>query len=152
VEALFREAGDPDQVRTILAQRVRRGDTIPGFGHPLYPQGDPRGRALLDLAAAAYPEAPGTQLAAALAGEARLVLHEEPNVDFGLCALCAALDLLPGSALTLFALGRTIGWIGHAIEEYQTGALIRPRARYTGIQPHATGPVNIGQAPERVPR
>ena len=38
-----------------------------------------------------------------------------------------------GSALTLFAMGRTIGWIGHAIEEYQKGRIIRPRARYVGV-------------------
>jgi citrate synthase len=35
--------------------------------------------------------------------------------------------------LALFALGRTIGWIGHASEQYGTGQLIRPRARYTGL-------------------
>ena len=32
----------------------------------------------------------------------------------------------------LFAIGRTIGWIGHAIEQYATGQLIRPRAKYVG--------------------
>jgi citrate synthase len=35
----------------------------------------------------------------------------------------------------LFAIGRSIGWIGHAIEQYETGQLIRPRARYTGPAP-----------------
>jgi len=33
----------------------------------------------------------------------------------------------------LFAIGRTIGWIGHAIEQYQTDHLIRPRAKYVGL-------------------
>jgi citrate synthase len=45
------------------------------------------------------------------------------------------LSLPPGGALTLFAIGRTIGWIGHAIEEYQKNRIIRPRARYIGEQP-----------------
>ena len=36
---------------------------------------------------------------------------------------------------TLFALGRTIGWIGHAIEQYQIDRIIRPRARYVGVPP-----------------
>ena len=49
--------------------------------------------------------------------------------------MAGALELPPGSALALFALGRTIGWIGHAIEQYQTDRLIRPRARYTGEMP-----------------
>jgi citrate synthase len=38
-------------------------------------------------------------------------------------------------ARALFALGRTIGWIGHAMEEYLADRIIRPRARYVGEQP-----------------
>jgi citrate synthase len=29
-------------------------------------------------------------------------------------------------------MGRTVGWIGHAIEQYESVSLIRPRARYVG--------------------
>ena len=135
VEAMFRETGTPDRAGRVLAERIRRGDSVPGFGHPLYPEGDPRGRFLLDRVSAALPDAPGTRLAMDLAAGARTMLHEEPNIDFALCALSAALDLPPGTPLTLFALGRAIGWVGHAIEEYQTDSLIRPRARYTGRLP-----------------
>jgi citrate synthase len=42
-----------------------------------------------------------------------------------------------GGAVALFGLGRTVGWIGHAIEQYQSDSLIRPRARYVGEQPPA---------------
>jgi hypothetical protein len=42
------------------------------------------------------------------------------------------LALPAGSALTLFAIGRTIGWIAHAIEQYAQDAMIRPRAKYVG--------------------
>ena len=38
-------------------------------------------------------------------------------------------------AVALFAMGRTIGWIGHALEQYQIDRMIRPRARYVGVQP-----------------
>jgi citrate synthase len=38
----------------------------------------------------------------------------------------------------MFVVGRAVGWIAHAIEQYQSGVLIRPRARYTGRRP--TGP------------
>lgn len=40
-----------------------------------------------------------------------------------------------GAGLSMFVLGRTAGWIGHAIEQYRTGLMIRPRARYTGEAP-----------------
>jgi citrate synthase len=33
--------------------------------------------------------------------------------------------------------GRAVGWLGHAMEQAQTGALIRPRARYVGAAPEA---------------
>ena len=139
VEALLQECGAPENARATLAGRVRRGDGVPGFGHPLYPDGDPRGRMLLDITASACPNSSGLRLANALAEQGRSILHHEPNLDFGLCTIRAALDLPPGSALTLFALGRTIGWIAHAIEEYQADTLIRPRARYTGGRPEEHG-------------
>lgn len=135
VEALFREAARPEQARTTLAQRIRRGEEVPGFGHPLYPDGDPRGKLLLELISAAYPQSEGVLLAIALAESANSVLHKQPNIDFALAALCSALELPSGTAIALFALGRTIGWIGHAIEEYQVDQLIRPRAHYIGILP-----------------
>ena len=45
------------------------------------------------------------------------------------------LGLGPGAHLVLFAIGRSVGWIGHAIEQYATGQLIRPRAKYVGPPP-----------------
>ena len=72
-----------------------------------------------------------------LAGAGQSVLGEAPTVDFALVAMARALGLPSGAALTLFAIGRTMGWIGHAIEQYEKDAIIRPRAKYTGIQPAA---------------
>ena len=36
---------------------------------------------------------------------------------------------------SLFALGRTIGWIAHALEQRESTRLIRPRAAYVGVRP-----------------
>jgi citrate synthase len=63
------------------------------------------------------------------------LLHDAPNLDFGLAAVTRTCRLPARAPLLLFALGRTIGWIAHAIEEYASGQLIRPRARYTGPAP-----------------
>jgi citrate synthase len=139
VEAFWREAGTPAGVRSALANYLKRGDAIPGFGHPLYPEGDPRGRLLLQLTTAAYPQAPATVLAKAMVSEAFELIGEYPTIDFGLVTLAQVLSLPPGGAITLFALGRTIGWIGHAIEQYQLDRMIRPRAQYVGRQPVELG-------------
>jgi len=63
------------------------------------------------------------------------VTGEKPNVDFALGAVARVLSLPTAAGLTLFAIGRTIGWIGHAIEQYALDQIIRPRARYVGIAP-----------------
>lgn len=67
------------------------------------------------------------------AGQA--LLGDHPSLDFGLVAFAHALRLPTEAPLILFALGRTVGWIAHAIEQSSTPHLIRPRARYTGVLP-----------------
>jgi citrate synthase len=137
VEALLREvaaAGD-GAASAVLAGRLRRGELIPGFGHPLYPEGDPRGRLLLDMTGAAFPGAAPVARVASLAQAARDLIGEYPTIDLALVVLAETLGLAPGSALALFSVGRSVGWIAHAIEHYETGQLIRPRARYTGPAP-----------------
>jgi citrate synthase len=118
----------------VLADRLRRGEPIPGFGHALYPEGDPRARKILALLQDRLPAAPVLELAAALSEAAYQRIGEHPTLDLALAVLARALELPPGSALAIFALGRTAGWLAHAIEQYETGQLIRPRARYTGPQ------------------
>ena len=128
VEALFDELRRSRDLRKDLAARLRRGESIEGFGHPLYPEGDPRATLLLDM----LPKSKELTFARALSHAAVSVLGEQPTMDFALVALARTLDLPPGAPLTLFAIGRTIGWIAHAIEQYGQNAMIRPRARYVG--------------------
>ncbi|HUL83511.1 MAG TPA: citrate synthase family protein [Gammaproteobacteria bacterium] len=131
MEVFWDELRRSARLRGGFADRLRRGEAIEGFGHPLYPGGDPRAAVLL----ARLPKTKGAKYARDLVSAARDVLGEAPNVDFALVALARALGLPDGAALTLFAIGRTIGWIGHAIEQYQQNAIIRPRAKYVGENP-----------------
>jgi citrate synthase len=135
IEALLQEARTPGGVRKAMIARLKRGERIPGFGHPLYPDGDPRGRELLALVAKIFPKSPAVAFAAAGAEEALKLIGERPSVDFGLVIAARALGLPPDGAITLFAIGRTVGWIGHAIEQYRRDRIIRPRARYVGETP-----------------
>ena len=81
----------------------------------------------------------GAPIEAAVAAGVRLT-GQFPNVDFALAAASTALELPPNAALGLFVIGRTVGWIAHAIEQYESGVLIRPRARYIGPRPEGTAP------------
>jgi citrate synthase len=129
-----------------IAARLRRGESLDGFGHPLYPQGDPRAKLLLDLLRERHPKSAELRFVLDVASAATAAVRHAPNLDFALAALGRVLSLPPGAPLTIFAIGRTIGWIGHAIEQYATGQLIRPRAKYVGVSPNS---VRDRQAPPR---
>jgi len=134
VEALFQETDRARRPREILVNHLRQGERLPGFGHPLYPNGDPRAALLLSFANKLGRGAV-LELAGSLVGVARSLNGEHPTVDFALVTLARALGLPTESPLALFSLGRAMGWIAHAIEQYADARLIRPRARYIGLNP-----------------
>lgn len=137
VEALLREVLDGSaDVRSVVAARLQRGERVPGFGQPLYPDGDPRCRNILQAiresrfaGEAAEPIAIGERITD--------LISRQPNVDFAIGVVSVALGLPSGSGLGLFLVGRSVGWIAHAMEQYASRALIRPRARYVGPLPGA---------------
>lgn len=137
VASFLAEINSPAAAGPVIAARLRRGESIPGFGHPLYPQGDPRGRLLLEQITALAPNSAQVKLAAAVSAEVEGLLGLRPTIDFGLVTAARALNLPPDAPITLFALGRTIGWIGQALEAYAEDRIIRPRARYVGHLPES---------------
>jgi citrate synthase len=132
-EGLFRELVEAQDPIAVMTPRLVRGDRLPGFGQLLYPEGDPRAIAILAALAQAAPEAHTLAETAAEIGLRLTGRH--PNVDFALAAAATGLGLPRSAALGLFIIGRTVGWIAHAIEQYESGILIRPRARYLGPRP-----------------
>jgi citrate synthase len=129
VEELVRDA-ERDGARPACRRALKRDGVLPGFGHPLYPDGDPRAAELI-----ARAELPRTDVAAQIAAFARRELGVEPSLDFALVALARRVGAPAGGAFALFALGRSTGWAAHAFEAAASGELIRPRARYTGPSP-----------------
>jgi citrate synthase len=127
VEAFVEEAERLDSGHAVAA-RLARGASMPGFDHPLYPDGDPRAAALLGAF-----EAP--PLLADLRTATETATSLSPNIDFALVSLARTLKLPPDAPFILFATARSAGWAAHAIEQLQTGRLIRPRARYVGEAP-----------------
>ena len=133
VAAFFRESDG--FVLGALRSYLQRGLELPGIGHALYPTGDPRGELLFGWVQQAYGETKGAKLAKEIADAIEGHFGRKPNIDFALVTLAKALELPPDAPLTLFAIGRTAGWISHIIEQYNSEELIRPRARYTGSTP-----------------
>lgn len=139
-ESLLTDLRRARSVRDALTERLRHGHRVEGFGHPLYPRGDPRAAALLVMLSERFPRSPDLRFVSDFARAAVSLSSEQPNLDFALAAVSRVLGLPPKSGLTLFAIGRTIGWLGHAIEQYALDGIIRPRARYVGVAPNGTAP------------
>ena len=110
---------------------ILRSRDLPCMGHPLY-EVDPRAEALLRA----------TRRCASLTKEGGRLLDEieaaraqsgrYPNLFGALVFMARALDLPKGSALLVNTVGRTAGWIAHAVEQRHAGAMLRPRAKYMG--------------------
>jgi citrate synthase len=129
-EAVARLAAEAERIgpKDAVAARLAFWTSTPGFGHPLYPDGDPRARALLT---AFTPPRTYQALSAAVAD----ATGAHDNVDFALAAMTRRLALPPDAPFILFAVARCAGWVAHATEQATTGDIIRPRARYVGIAP-----------------
>ncbi|MBS1905158.1 MAG: hypothetical protein JST33_01035 [Actinobacteria bacterium] len=136
VHALLREVQEGADPAAAVASAVRRSGTgIPGFGQPLYPDGDPRARLLLrTLGDAAEP-----RVASALAVAERVIdivgtrTGLRPTVDLALAVMALAWDMPADAGETVFAIARSAGWCAHARDEYQRPPLrLRPIGHYVG--------------------
>ncbi|OLM30027.1 Citrate synthase (si) [Pseudonocardia sp. Ae717_Ps2] len=129
-----------DDPSGVLAQRLRAGERVPGFGHSVYRGTDPRTTVLLDrLRADPAADRVVACVDAVVAGMDRGGDGPAPNVDLALAALMHAHDLSPDAGELLFACARTVGWVAHALEEYaEPGLRFRPTGVYTGPRPGST--------------
>ena len=144
------QIGSPENARAAISALRKKGEEPPGFGHPLYPAGDPRTTPLLAIAReliesqSPSQRTPTTRRARTLlavvddvARAARSAAahrgRQYPSVDVGLAALVAALGASPSAGPGLFAIARSAGWLAHVLEQRAAGYLLRPRARYVGV-------------------
>jgi citrate synthase len=145
VETLLAEAGRPERATRAVGERLRRGDRIRGFGHFVYTAGDPRATELLGRLHAIPPAVLGggaghrLAVADAVLGAAEHRRLPPPNVDFALATLASMTGMIAGAGEAIFVIARTAGWLAHALEEYQRGVPLRPRAIYTGPEQASDG-------------
>jgi citrate synthase len=121
-------SGDPPAV---VAEVLRQGRRIPGFGHRVYRE-DPRARILLDALADVAPDTVTDAVASLI-----LLMRERndiaPNIDLASAALAVSFGMDREAGEVVFAIARCVGWLAHAIEEYGEAPLrFRASARYVG--------------------
>ncbi|MGO4534029.1 citrate/2-methylcitrate synthase [Leifsonia sp. 2MCAF36] len=132
-QLLERVADGADPARAIADAVVTTHGPVPGFGQPLYPDGDPRARILLGMLSADPRHA---STIAAVDAVARVIGERtgaRPNVDLALGALTLAAGMRDDAGEVVFATARTVGWMVHALDEYAQPPLrLRPVGRYVG--------------------
>ncbi len=120
-----------DGVDRAMNECLRWQRVLPGFGHTVYKQGDPRVAPLLEcFERLARPEQRAlVRSLMELASE-----HDVPgpNVDLALASIAWATQMPTDAGRTIFTIARVAGWTAHFIEELGERPLrFRARAVYT---------------------
>ncbi|MFE6774643.1 citrate synthase [Streptomyces sp. NPDC057702] len=132
--------GTPDRIDGWIRERVRAGERIMGFGHPVYRTEDPRSRMLREVAQSFG--GPLVDFAVEVEGQVEAILAElkpgrelHTNVEF-YAGVVMELCGLPRTMFTpTFAAARVVGWSANILEQAEDSKIIRPAARYAGPPP-----------------
>ena len=131
VNDLFARAEVLDSGTKAVSELLRRGERVPGFGHTVYRNGDPRFPVLYEQALATTRSKRRTELISEIHDAVATRTSVLPNIDFALGSLTFLSNMIPGSGEAIFAISRTVGWLAHASEEYgERPVRFRPQARY----------------------
>jgi citrate synthase len=150
VLAMLLEIGEPARAEAFVegkiggrgvlskAERTDPKSRMPGFGHRVYKVDDARARVLRGMAKS-MAEATGKgklfEVAERVYDAMRARTSLPVNVDFFSAVVYDALGIPPDFCTSIFAVGRTAGWLAHALEQYADNRLIRPRAEWIGHAP-----------------
>ncbi len=135
IEQMFAQLDAGTRLEECLATFSVKSRLPPGFGHAIYPNGDPRAL-LLKKQGAEIARRRGRRLFETAQSVEETVWRRErlrPNLDFYLTVCARMLGFARGLPAAIFALGRAAGWIAHSLEQYADNRLIRPRMRYRGV-------------------
>ena len=131
--------GTPDRIDPWIRERVLAGDRIMGFGHAIYRTEDPRSRMLREVAQ--QFGGPRVDFAVEVERQVERILAElkpgrelHTNVEF-YAGLVMELCGLPREMFTpTFAAARAVGWSANVVEQAEDSKIIRPVARYVGVE------------------
>lgn len=122
------------QTKAVLVKRALKlhaqGQSIPGFGHPLYPKGDPRAAQLLEMVFARRNPSRELRAISRFIDEMRSSAGLLPRQELALVVMARAMGLPRQATAALFVLGRLAGWVAHVQEQRASGTLLRPRAKF----------------------
>ncbi|MFA4015265.1 MAG: hypothetical protein RUDDFDWM_000345 [Candidatus Fervidibacterota bacterium] len=139
------EVGSPDRAYKYVQEKLAKKERIMGFGHRVYKTEDPRARHMRELARVLSEKHGDRRIFEILLSieEAMKPLQSRGicvNVDFYCGCIYYFLGIPKDMYVCMFALGRIVGWVAHALEQYSDNVLIRPLLHYVG-------PTNLSYTP-----
>ncbi len=124
-------AAERDGAARALNDALRWQSLLPGFGHTIYKERDPRFDALWELAAPLLSEE-RRRLFLEVIDMADANDVPPPNCDLALAALSWGTGMPPDAGRTIFTIARVAGWTAHYLEELTERPLrFRARAVYS---------------------
>jgi len=125
-----------------LERKLAAGERLMGFGHRVFRVRDPRADLLRAALTQLGPDSGRLAFAAEVERRALAALARakpgrtlQSNVELNAALLLEAVGVPRDGFTPVFALARVAGWIAHALEQQQTGRMMRPTARYIGPLP-----------------
>jgi citrate synthase len=122
-----------------LEARLRSGERLMGFGHRVFQGNDPRAEAMRRAMQAMGPLAARLAFAERLEQAVAVAIERvkpgrtlPPNVEIMAALLLDAVGIPRDAFTPVFAVGRSAGWLAHAMEQQKTGRMIRPTSAYVG--------------------
>jgi citrate synthase len=127
-----------------LERKLADGGRLMGFGHRVFRIRDPRA----DVLRAAVERLGRDKGRLAFAAEverkalAALARHKpgrrlDSNIEMNAALLLDAVGVPRDAFTAVFSIARCAGWLAHAMEQLQTGRMIRPTSTYVGPRPQA---------------
>jgi citrate synthase len=132
----LREILDSKDGHSAVVQRLRNGEALPGF-QAVAGQVDPRTFVMMSILSKVLKNDP--EFECLLKAQQMVQKVSNTGMEFIIPALFVGVRLgLRNDELGISAIGRMIGWIAHAMEQFHENSLIRPRASYTGPLPQSS--------------
>lgn len=133
-EKMLDDIAEAGQAEGVVGALLRSGD-IPCLGMPRYQDGDPRYRHLMTLLRdvdAGHPIIDYVDQIEAIVFRTGL---PHPSVEIALAALSRMFGCVDGASEAIFAIGRSAGWVAHALEMYSLPLELPPSGSYVGLDP-----------------
>ena len=131
-EELLAEVATGRSVESVVEEHLRRGESLWYSGYEA--RGDPRAALLLDETLRLAPVT-RTRTISTLLRFAEAHAMPPAGAEFAFAAFAHGFGLVRGGGQAIFAVGRTAGWVAHAIEEHASPSPLRMRATYVGPDP-----------------